>query len=301
MRNMKLNGKRIFLCFMILLVIALLGVMFVACNVDDVKEISVTPDTINVRIGEFNYSDYTVTATYNSGKTEESVLKEDMISPSDRLKFFQEGEHEIVVNYLNKSTTIKVNVRRNVFEGVEFEDLDVVYNGEFYTLEVKNVPEGTTVTYASTNRFRTAGEYQVTAILRKDAYEMKEMTATITIRKADYDLSGISFEDKTEDYDGNVHVLEMTGELPAGLYVDYTITREGGREEKGNSATNAGVYTVEARFSGDTVNYNEVESLHATLNIRQATIDMSGITFSDKTVVYDRTRQSIVAEFLPPL
>ena len=296
MRNMKLNGKRIFLYFMILLVIALLGVMFVACNVDDVKEISVTPDTINVRIGEFNYSDYTVTATYNSGKTEESVLKEDMISPSDRLKFFQEGEHEIVVNYLNKSTTIKVNVRRNVFEGVEFEDLDVVYNGEFYTLEVKNVPEGTTVTYASTNRFRTAGEYQVTAILRKDAYEMKEMTATITIRKADYDLSGISFEDKTEDYDGNAHVLEMTGEWPAGLYVDYTITREGGREEKGNSATNAGVYTVEARFSGDTVNYNEVESLHATLNIRQATIDMSGITFSDKTVVYDRTRQSIVVE-----
>ena len=198
---MKLNGKRIFLYFMILLVIALFCVMFVACNVDDVKEISVTPDTINVRIGEFNYSDYTVTATYNSGKTEESVLKEDMISPSDRLKFFQEGEHEIVVNYLNKSTTIKVNVRRNVFEGVEFEDLDVVYNGEFYTLEVKNVPEGTTVTYASTNRFRTAGEYQVTAILRKDAYEMKEMTATITIRKADYDLSGISFEDKTEDYD----------------------------------------------------------------------------------------------------
>ena len=293
---MVLNGKRVFLGFLILLVVVLCCATFVACNVDNIKEISITPDTINVRIGEFNYSDYTVTATYDSGKTEASVLKEDMIAPSDRLKFFLVGEHEIAITYLNKSTTIKVNVRRNVFEGVEFEDLDVVYNGEFYTLEVKNVPEGTTVSYPTPNRFRTAGEYQVTAILRKDAYEMKEMTATINIRKADYDLSGVVFEDKTEVYDGSAHILEMTGDMPTGLYVDYTITREGGREEKGNSATNAGVYIVEASFSGDTVNYNVVENMQATLNISQATIDVSGLKFEDKTVVYDRTKQSIEIE-----
>ncbi|MBR1747808.1 MAG: hypothetical protein IJ735_06340 [Clostridia bacterium] len=293
---MKLNGKRVFLCLMIMLVAVFSCVTFVACNVDDVKEITVTPDAINVRIGEFKYADYTVTATYGSGRTEESVLTEDMIAPKDRLKFFLEGEHDIDVTFLRTTTTIKVNVRRNVFAGAEFNDLDVVYNGEFYTVEVKNVPEGTTVTYPTTNRFRTAGEYQATAILRKDAYEMKEMTAKVTIRKADYDLSEVTFEDRSIEYDGTAHILEMAGTMPTGLYVDYTITREGGREEKGNSATNAGRYTVEAKFSGDSVNYNEVEPKQAVLTIRQATIDVSGLTFEDKTVVYDRTQQSVVVE-----
>lgn len=293
---MKKSGKRIFLCLTILLVAALASVAFVACNVDDVKEITVTPDTIYVRIGEFDYADYTVTATYGSGKTAESVLKDEMIAPKDRLKFFVEGEHEIEVTYLHATTTMKVNVRRNVFAGAEFEDLDVVYNGEFYTVEVKNVPEGTTVTYPTTNRFRTAGEYQATAILRKDAFEMKEMTAKVTIRKADYDLSGANFEDQSVEYDGTAHILEMTGAMPTGLYVDYTITREGGREEKGNAATNAGSYTVEAKFTGDAVNFNEVEPRQAVLTIRQATIDVSDLSFEDKTVVYDRTKQSIVLE-----
>lgn len=293
---MKRNGKRIFLCLTILLAAALCCATLVACNIDDVKEITVTPDTINVRIGEFDYADYTVTATYGSGKTEESVLTEDMIAPKDRIKFFVEGEYDIDVTYLRTTTTIKVNVRRNVFAGAEFNDLDVVYNGEFYTVEVKNVPEGTTVTYPTTNRFRTAGEYQATAILRKDAYEMKEMTARVTIRKADYDLSEVVFEDQSIEYDGTAHVLEMKGAMPTGLYVDYTITREGGREEKGNSATNAGSYTVEAKFTGDTVNFNEVDPKQAVLTIRQATIDVSGLTFEDKTVVYDRTKQSVVVE-----
>ena len=293
---MKKNGKRIILYLAFLAVAVLCCATFVSCGMDNVKEVTVTPDVINVRIGEFDYADYTVTATYESGKTVESVLSEDMIAAKDRLKFFQEGQHEIGVTYLGVTATITVNVRQNVFAGAEFNDLDVVYNGEFYTVEVKNVPEGTTVTYPTTNRFRTAGEYQATAILQKDAYEIKEMTAKVTIRKADYDLSEVTFEDKTEDYDGSTHVLELTGTLPTGLYVDYTITREGGREEKGNSATNAGAYLVEARFSGDTVNYNAVETKQATLTVRQATVDVSGLVFEDKTVVYDRTKQTLALE-----
>ena len=253
------NGKRGLILFAILIVTALSCALMFSCNIDDVKEISITPDEINVRIGEFDYAEYTVTATYDSGKTEEVRLSADMISASDRLKFYKEGEYEIAVTYMDCTATLAVKVRRNVFAGATFEDLDVVYNGEFYTVEVKNLPEGTTVTYPSTNRFRNAGEYQATAILRKDAYEMKEMTAKVVIRKADYDLSQAVFADKTEVFDGTSHVLAMEGTLPTGLYVDYTITREGGREDKGNAAQNAGVYEVEATFTGDFNNYNAID------------------------------------------
>ncbi len=295
---MKMNtyAKRIILFLAISLTMILSCVILFACNIDNVKEISVTSDTINVRIGEFEYSNYTVTATYDSGKTEQFVLKEDMVEAKDRVKFFLEGEHEIAVSFMGKNTTLKVNVRRNVFDGVVFDDLDVVYNGEFYTVEVKNVPEGTIVTYPTTNRFRTAGQYQATAILRKDAYEMIELTANVNIRKADYDLSAVTFENKTEAYNGELHTLALEGTLPTGLYVDYTIAREGGREETGNSARNAGTYIVQAVFSGDNVNYNVVEPKQATLKIEQAVIDVSSLTFEDKTVTYDRTMQKIEVE-----
>ena len=53
---------------------------------------------------------------------------------------------------------------------------------------------------------------------------------------------------------------------------------------------------MEAKFSGDAVNYNQVEPKRAVLNIRQATVDVSELTFKDKTVVYDRTQQSVVVE-----
>lgn len=290
------NKKRIFFISAIVCLMALCAVTLFACNIDDVEEISVNPGEISVRVGEFEYGDYTVTATYQSGKQEVFTLAPEMIAASDRLKFFIEGDYEIPVSYKDKTTTVKVNVRRNVFEGAEFNDLSVVYTGEFYTVEVKNVPEGTTVTYPTTNRFRNAGEYEATAILRRDAYEMKEMKAKVTIRKADYDLSKVVFADKTETYDGNPHVLALEGEVPAGLYVDYTITREGGKEESGNSAKNAGSYTVQATFAGDSANYNLISPKEAVLTIEQATIDVSGILFENSTEVYDRTRHELAVQ-----
>ena len=290
------NKKRIFFISAIVCLMVLGAITLGACSIDDVEEIAVTPGEISVRVGEFEYADYTVTATYHSGNREEFALSPEMIAANDRLKFFIEGDYEIPVSYKNKSATMKVNVRRNVFADAEFADLDVVYTGEFYTVEVKNVPEGTTVTYPTTNRFRNAGEYEATAILRRDAYEMKEMKAKVTIRKADYDLSNLVFADKTETYDGNPHVLALEGDVPVGLYVDYRITREGGKEESGNSAKNAGVYTVQAMFMGDSANYNLVAPKEAVLTIEQAAFDVSGIQFESRTEVYDRTRHELKVE-----
>ena len=287
------NKKRILLLTSVLLLALFSFICLAGCDIDNVKEISVTPNVIDIKIGEFNYSDYTVTATYDSGKTVEAVLTEDMLSAKDRISLFLEGEHEITVEFMGKTVTIPVTVSRNVFAGATFDDLDVVYTGEFYTVEVKNVPEGTTVTYPTTNRFKNAGEYTATAVLRKDAYEMVELTSNVIIRKADYDLSEINFENKTVVYDGEQHILEMEGQLPVGLYVDYAITREGGKEENGNRARNAGTYTVTATFSGDTNNYNVVEPKEAVLTIEQALIDMSGVDFSDKTEAYDRSKHEL--------
>ena len=58
-----------------------------------------------------------------------------------------------------------------------------------------------------------------------------------------YDLENIKFEDKTVYYDGEVHSLKITGELPEGVSVSY----------ENNDHAQIGEYEVIANFIGDVV------------------------------------------------
>ncbi|MEI3141433.1 MAG: S-layer homology domain-containing protein [Lawsonibacter sp.] len=75
--------------------------------------------------------------------------------------------------------------------------------------------------------------------------------------KADYDMSGVSFEDATYPYDGKEKTLEITGQLPEGVTVSY----------ENNTLTNAGSVRAKAEFTvADTEHYNEIdEGLYADL------------------------------------
>lgn len=69
----------------------------------------------------------------------------------------------------------------------------------------------------------------------------------IEVKKADYDMSGVSFDDMTYTYDGSEKSLELSGDLPDGITVSYTQ----------NTLTNVGVIQVTASFEGEDENYNE--------------------------------------------
>jgi hypothetical protein len=83
------------------------------------------------------------------------------------------------------------------------------------------------------------------------------MTATLTIEKATYDMSGITFANATVNYDGEAHSIYISGNLPSGVTVTY----------EGNEQTAAGVYTVTATFIVDAANYNVPAAMIATLTI----------------------------------
>ncbi len=57
--------------------------------------------------------------------------------------------------------------------------------------------------------------------------------------------------------------FEISGKLPSGVTVTYT----------NNGKTESGVYTVIAKFSGDSANYDTIANMTATLTIKQATIE----------------------------
>ena len=169
--------------------------------------------------------------------------------------------------------------------GVTFEDATFVYDGTEKNLGITGtLPEGFTVSYANNGR-TDAGSQEVTARFNGPGVVDFLMTATLTIEKAT--LTGISFDDRTYTYDGTEKAVILAGSLPTGVSVAYT----------GNTRTDAGTQTAVAAIDGGT-NY-ENQELTAALTIEKA--EISGITFSDATFIYDGTAHSIgISGTLPP-
>ena len=162
------------------------------------------------------------------------------------------------------------------FEGITLPDLTVTYDGNEHSVEIEGtLPEGAIVNYTG-NKATNAGTYTASAKLECAGYNTKTLTATILINKAD--ITGITLSDLTVTYDGSEHKVEVEGNLPAGTTVTYT----------SNKATNAGTYPVTAVL--ECANYN-TKTLTATLVINKA--DITGITFSGKSVEYDTNEHSI--------
>lgn len=120
-----------------------------------------------------------------------------------------------------------------------------------------------------------AGTYTATAT-PKAGFAWADGTTTArtiswTIAKAVYDMSGVSFESQTFIYDGQPKSLAITGTLPKGVTVSYTITDEAGDSQPGNEKTEVGRYTVTATFTGDANNYEPITPtpLTATLTIAE--------------------------------
>ena len=187
------------------------------------------------------------------------------------------------------TATLTIEKARYDMSNVRFIGRSFVYDGNEHRLEVTgDLPKGVTVSYVN-NGLTDVGSVEVIAIFKGDTHNyepIKELSATLTVVKGEYDMSNIKFEDKTVTYDGTLHSLEITGTLPEGVTVTYVNNRK----------AFAGTYEVTAHFKGDGLNYNPIPDMTATLTIEKATYDMSGVTFKDKTVTYDGQLHACVVE-----
>lgn len=99
----------------------------------------------------------------------------------------------------------------------------------------------------------------------------------------------ITMSDATYYFQSNTtRTIEVNEELPAGVVVKYTWKKSSGETGSGNSFKNVGTYIVTATISGG---YYATTTATATLTIVQPSL--SGITFTDKSFVYDGTKKSI--------
>ncbi len=120
------------------------------------------------------------------------------------------------------------------------------------------------------------------------------------IEKADYDTSRLTLKNLTVTYNGSAYSLAVSG-LPDGVRVTYYYEGTSGTtySKSTKAPTEAGTYTVTAVFIGDTVNYNTISSLTATLTIEKASYDTESLTLSDLTVTYDEQAHSLEVSGLP--
>lgn len=114
------------------------------------------------------------------------------------------------------------------------------------------------------------------------------ITAQWLINKTDYDMSKVVFANKSVTYDGSEQFIYATN-LPIGVTVSYV----------NNGQTDAGTYTIIAKFSGDTENHNAIPDMTAQLIIKKATYDMSSVVFNDKEYTYNGEKRNIVITSLP--
>ncbi|MCQ2399036.1 MAG: hypothetical protein MJ072_00845, partial [Clostridia bacterium] len=241
-------------------------------------------------LGDFKFDRYEVVSTFSDGSVKVRDLTYEDVDEGDLVKFWKAKTHVIKCNIDGFECSFTCIGKDNVFSGVTLKDIDVVYTGETFALEIDGrLPEGTKIEYPDGQYFKDVGEWDVKAHLSCDNYVDKVLTAKVKISRATYDVSTFVFKDDTVTYDGEEHTLSGTGTLPEGVTVSYFIGKmEDGKQlslTRGNSAQDIGRYYVEARFNYSDPNYNRIESKIAYLNIIKIKVDL-------KDVENDLLRQS---------
>ncbi len=172
------------------------------------------------------------------------------------------------------SATLTINKASYDMSQVVFTDKSVAYDGNAHSLEATNLPDGVTVTYIGNNQ-TNVGTYTVLAVFSGDSANynpIANMTATLTITPCG--IKGITFAGKTVTYDGSVHSIAIEGNLPYGIAVVY----------EGNSQTNAGAYTVTAKFVGSNPNFEQLPDMTATLTIEKRELQIEFV--GEQTAAY---------------
>jgi hypothetical protein len=135
--------------------------------------------------------------------------------------------------------------------------IDTVYS-QGLTLASLTLPAG--YAWVSPGTVLYAGDNQVFDAVYTDPdgiYEPTQGEITVSVAKAEYDMSGIAFRDTTVLYNGEAQSIFITGTLPQGVTVLYD----------GNEQTEMGTYTVTVNFIVADTNYIVPQSMSAELTI----------------------------------
>lgn len=207
-----------------------------------------------------------------------------------------DGQVRVIATFTTSSKNYNTPNPISAFVSIEKKNIDgaslqlgqsLVYNGKDQKQSITSITiDGLAVTYNVTgDTAKDAGEYTL-IVTGKGNFE-GQISQKWTIAKADYDMSGITFEDKTYVYDSNSHSITVSKELPTGadgvkLQVSYS-----------GSATNVsdGRVKVTATFSTSSSNYNTPYPMEAYVSITAKDISNATVVLGD-ALIYNGSEQT---------
>ena len=160
---------------------------------------------------------------------------------------------------------------------VTFNNLSLAYDKKSHSIIATNLPEGVTAEYTNNNKTEP-GVYEIVATFIGDYEHYNEIpnrNATLTINKANYNMSNVKFNNTTVTFDNKSHSIIANG-IPEGVKVTYT----------NNGKINVGTYKITANFVGDNTRYNSIPSKTVILTIKAKKLDNNTITFGIKDKTY---------------
>lgn len=175
------------------------------------------------------------------------------------------------------------------------EPEEFVYDGTPKKVELTGLPEGLRAEYTG-NVAVDAGVYTARAAFVPEDPVNFEVPDPVEfsweIRKAEHDMSSVAWTESQMVYDGSEQSIRLTG-IPEGVEVLYD----------GDTATEAGNYTVRAEFCvEDLNNYNQIDPIIKNWEIGKADdIDMSRTRWNySSPYIYNGTEKSVELKNIPP-
>lgn len=137
------------------------------------------------------------------------------------------------------------------------------------------------------------GDYEaIVSKVTNDNYYIDSTSCDYKIIRGEYDMSNVIIQNKTFTYDGKSHNNAISvdqAELPLGVLAEY---------EYESDPIYVGTYKVIIKFSGDSINYEPIPNMEASVIINPALLTIS---WSDTQFTYDGNSHKPTAEITSSL
>ncbi len=161
------------------------------------------------------------------------------------------------LNYEFINTTVEYEIRKADFDfSKAFWSKDsFTYDGSKKSISISGLPEGVSVIGYSGDIATDAGSYTAVAMLSWDEKNYNPpptLSHSWEIKKADYDMSSVSFRSESYVYDGRMHYPTLIGTMPVGadgIALEYSFSY-------GASHVSDGKVSVTVSFHTNSKNYN---------------------------------------------
>lgn len=172
------------------------------------------------------------------------------------------------LNYEFDNTATEFEIKKADFDfsSVIWSRDSFIYDGSKRSIIASGLPSGVSIIGYSGDRATDAGVYTVTAMLGWDENNFNPpptLSHIWEIKKADYDISGISFKSEVFTYDGKMHYPTLVGRMPVGadgIALEYSFS-------SGAAHVSDGKVSVVISFHTESKNYSIPSDQYSSVSI----------------------------------